>query len=579
MPPGRGRKTAPAEPGPNGKKKKKNVKEIDGILWLLNAEGTPLKKVRKKASGGEQAAAASPTRKTKPKKNIAEIDGQLFLLDENGNPSKKLRKKGEKIQRGKSMGRLNRRNPNAPRSPPRRAKSQPPGRQLGDAPGGLQRQTSKFQKQEYIDDKGRRVIIEEDGTKVVIDKNGKRLRPKKKKNAPPALPPRVSDDDSVLFGGTGLNDNFLNGMPTSAVRESGMFDKLWDDGASVLGGGGSSPAKRASAPAVRAGKGASDGTQQTSGDDSKQSTSLSAKISEISKENRELSLKLLTAEEEIQDVSEQHKKEKAKNVKAMTDMMQLKADYTEASSEIHALRTKVRDLESTIDGKDKQISLLKEKAADATAAAAIAEGAKQGSGDGAGGKNFHEVELLYEENRGLQRKLEFERSNSHQDTKKAEEKIKFMSKELSHLREELDMVLKGEKEGFTSANPTFLRVMNERKALQEQLEQEKEKSRIRVESMEEALASLEKTNRSLRKGEGGRRPSATEMDEASIDFITGLPRNAKDKKDAADIKAREKDPKDRKSLNKHIGEIQVNFSNSYVDNNNSANKRWFKFGK
>jgi hypothetical protein len=95
--------------------------------------------------------------------------------------------------------------------------------------------------------------------------------------------------------------------------------------------------------------------------------------------------------------------------------------------------------------------------------------------------------------------------------------------------------------------------------LTHELEQEKEVYEIRMKSMEQEMASLERTNREYKKQlrENGITPS-----EGDAHQITGLR-----KSDSANER--------RGSMlnNKHIGEINVNFNKSLNDG-----KAWFPFG-
>lgn len=615
----------------NGKKKKKNVKEIDGVLWLLDDHGNPLKKVRKKGKPDSNEEAAPAPAPSKPKKNVTEIDGQLYLLDADGNPSKKIRKKGEKMPRRKSMGRLEdemlRGRASEAEGVEERRRAKSLGRENGedharddDLATSPKTAQQPQQRREYIDEKGRKVIIEEDGSKTVIDKNGKRLRPKKKKVAP-APPLSPSPDDDSVFGGNGLNDHFLDAMPKAGSgRESAMFDKLWDEGASMRGGPRSTslptpstnPAnssshnnnhQNSSQRSATAGGGASNGvsdpandTSHQDGEETRVSTSLSAKISELGKENRVLSLKLMSAEEEIQEMTEQNKREKAKNVKAMTEMMQLKADHTEASSELQKLRARVKDLSATLDAKDKQIETLRDKIANSSnnieqhggspthpkkggwwgleGSDPDLNGGASVGGDGAPkcpkcGAENKEVEELFAENRALQRKLEFERTSAQQDQKKKDERVVQMTKEIASLKDEIDLMLRGEK-GDVASNPTYLRLVNERDTLKQQLEREKEGSGDQLENLKDKVESLETMNRDLKKQLGD-----DDGDEGSIDFITGLQRSPLNKNSKVLRTPTEKLKDRQRDLNKHIGEIQVNFHNSF---NASNSKGWFGFG-
>jgi len=562
------KKVAPAQDGTAVKKKKKqNVKEIDGVTWLLDDDGKPLKKVRKKGteperkspvrgrspgtglgSGGAGAAGAGAKPKA-PKKNVVEIDGQLFLLDENGKPSKKIRRKGDKIQRSASQGPLGKaargRTMVGNGAQPRRAQSL--NRGLLDRFEARTAAAAAAEPKETIDSKGRRIITEEDGTKTIIDKNGKRLRPKKK----PSLV-----GTTQLPTSSGANDDdlgFLGGE---------MFDQLWGD----------EEAKTPTATA-KSDKCGQAGGQDTEANPSKETTSLSEKISTLGKENRELSLKLQEAEEKSYDLAEQNKKEKAKNVKAMTEIMQLKADYTESSSQVQTLKSKVKDLTSTMDTKDQQIVKLRETIEKEAAARAAAEGSPSprpssqrlfGGGGGGGGSpaaggTTREVDELFAENRGLQRKLEFERSNAQQESKKQEDKIAFMTKELASLRDEMEMLLRGET-GNIVVNPTYVRMLDEKKKLAYDLEQTKEVYEIRVKSMEESIFSLEDANRGLKKQ---LRDNGITPEEKTTDL--GIPSSS------GGGGGNTGGGGDRRDWSKNIGEINVNFNKSF-----SGTKSWFR---
>lgn len=607
---GRGKRTAPAElangkkksivGGENGKKKKKNVKEIDGVLWLLDDSGKPVKKVRKKGEGEEGGGAKKAGSKPagskstgKPKKNIAEIDGQLYLLDANGKPSKKIRKKGERgtLKRSPSTGKLDEERGRSLRQindDRQRSKSMGAvGRERNLRPLGPAKGPKKVVPKDYVDAKGRRHIIDEDGNKTVIDKNGKKLRPKKKPGEATKSPKQgakrsltIPEDSSLIGGGGGLVGGDFG---LSEGRDNNLFDNLWDDGASVQAGANSAGGAKS--------KGGGDNDKKES------SQSLSAKISEYGKENRELSLKLLSAEEQIQDLTEQNKKEKAKNVKATTDMMQLKADSTEAKSQLQKYKAEIKDCYATLEAKDKQLRMMKEKVAESDKA--VAEALKEAQnapkrqhprpsgGDGADdnvarcpecGTVNEEVEELFNEKRALQRKLEFERTSTQSDAKKKDDKIAFMAKEIASLREEMEMMIKGER-GDIKANPTFVRLMNDKKRVATELEQERNLTNIRFKGMKETIEGLERENLELQRKLASRGGGGDE-----VDFATGLPRNQVVEKRRS-VSENYRSPLDgggsgnrsQKELSKHIGEIQIGMGGN--DKHDDEKKGWWEFGK
>ena len=370
--------------GPPSKKGggKKTVVEIDGNLWLLDDLGNPLKKVRRKGEGGGSSAGGGggpsggakkgssggrpppPNRSKssrsmkggspdkKKNKNVKEIDGHLFLLDEAGNPLKRIRKKtheGSKDEEGEHPSPTNRRSSLTKQKSQVRRGSSSSSRPLACP-------------KEYIDEKGRKVIIEADGSKFIIGKNGKRMRPKKKDGPPnknKSAPSKIlhDDDDDFLAASERSRansvdvDDFFNDMPDVAKGEGNIFDELWDD---IPG-------------SCKGGKDKNRGGDDDSGEgednehhhaDNAPVVSLAAKIDEVGKQNHELAVKLQTAEEEIEVLCEENKKEKAKNVKAVTEVMQVKAEFTEANNELNQLREMVQQLKSEMSRKEQEMQNL-----------------------------------------------------------------------------------------------------------------------------------------------------------------------------------------------------------------------------
>lgn len=97
-----------------------------------------------------------------------------------------------------------------------------------------------------------------------------------------------------------------------------------------------------------------------------------------------------------------------------------------------------------------------------------------------------EVEDLFAENRALQRKLEFEKASAQHDLKKKDDQIVFLTKELAELRDDLEMMIKGEKGGKAS-NPILARLLKDKNVLEEKYKQEKEVTGIRIVSMQETM--------------------------------------------------------------------------------------------
>jgi hypothetical protein len=462
------------------KKKKKNVAEIDGVLYALDENGNPTKKLRKKKKPGEEDDdEAGPAKKKGLRRAKSET-----AIDESKRPRGRASiTPGQKIRRrGKSLGKDQAENAHVR---PRRSKS---------APGKART---------YIDPKGRKVVIDDGGNKSVFDKNGKRLRkkgdkekeaPAKEKPKPPAPAPQPEDD--------GMADDFLSGLNDDAKRESNMFDSLWDDRENTpkgngllhdfdIGGGNDN-----------------DGAQR----ETEVNNSLSFKISEVGKENKELQLQLSVAEEAIENLTEQNKKEKSKNVKAMTEVMALKADFTEASSELQKLRSKIADMQQTLEQKDRDIEGL----------------GGAGGGYGEEKKNDGPCEAckpLKKDNIVLQETIDAEKATFEKELKKKDERINFLSIELGTIKEELEAMINGDKGG--PSNPTMIRLLQEKKSLQTKYNQEKEVTTIRIEGMQEMMESLEMVNADLKKqltsggGGGGDNDDASQDGSLDMNYLIG----------------------------------------------------------
>mmetsp|Transcript_1061 Transcript_1061/g.2652 ORF Transcript_1061/g.2652 Transcript_1061/m.2652 type:complete len:523 (-) Transcript_1061:1919-3487(-) len=465
-------------PPPPGKKKKKpKVKEIDGVLWLLDKDGNPVKKVKKKAKPGENASLHS---KEKKKKNVKEINGVLYQLDEKGNPLKKLRRKGapreprpEGRQRSSSQG------PVAGRRRPRERIATGKQRIRSSSVG-----KEKQKPGEYLDAKGRKVVIDDDGNKTVYDKKGRKLRPKKKPEA--AEPPKRDKLPSLKPTISGRAE----AMMTSSLYESGRFNSLW--------GGEGKPGQVPPSP----------GNPQSSPGNRRQSelrisgliggngmNGSSAEIEELNNqiknhefENKKLKNELNTVEDKVQKLTQQNQKEKSKHMKATTEMLQLKADFQAASDEKRNMELKIKNLEARYREKEEELEKI-----ESTPANRRIQG--PGGGDGGSDHLVQQMSDLMAENDALLVKLELAKASSGHDVKKKDEQILFLNEELNKLREENDMLFRGEAE----KDPLMGKLLKQKKDLEEKMKQEKQKNSIRLDSMQDSIDTLEKSNVALKK--------------------------------------------------------------------------------
>jgi hypothetical protein len=191
-------------------------------------------------------------------------------------------------------------------------------------------------------------------------------------------------------------------------------------------------------------------------------------------------------------------------------MMQIKADFTEASSEVQNLRSKTLDLQQTIEAKENELAIVLGGAPPSPRhgrhASIVGSPRRQSRFVKVGDertnmdeKEVQEIEGLVSENSALQRKLEFEKQIAQTELKKKEDKMLFLGKELSKLRDELEMLIKGETKGSGKLNPTMVRLLEEKKEIESKYNQEQEITAIRVEGMQEMIEGLTKINCDLKK--------------------------------------------------------------------------------
>jgi hypothetical protein len=505
------------------KKKSQQVEEINGVLWLLDSDGNKIKRVKKKSKSGDVGSSGDEKDQPYPgfnkrnKPSVREIDGVLWQMDSNGNPVKKVRRK--------DSNRLEHRSGEEPPSAReqaelrRRARSQGPaprGRQSDIDDGGmlkrLRAQSLGRPRQkpgEYVDAKGRRVVIEADGNKAVFDKNGKRLRPKKKNSLPPSAP--GGTPPALARKRPSLDDGY--DFMKSSVRVEGNFDDVWSDKLvnKRVGLGGSldppSPNELHQnniAPCLTNGAASTslhsenmlNETIPNGGDGT---SVLDDRIAAYGKENRDLKMQLMTAQDEVRTLMQQNQKEKAKNVKATTEMLQLKADYQQSSDEKHKMELQIKNLDARLREKEELLKKL-----EATPVPSgdrngngrkISVGQTVANGNGSGDHLVTQISDLMAENGALLDKLEFEKTASSHEIKKKDEQLIFLNQELKKLREENDVLFKGECE----KDPLMGKLFQQKKELEDQLQQEKEVQRIRLQGMQEMIDSLQKTNADLKK--------------------------------------------------------------------------------
>jgi chromosome segregation ATPase len=226
---------------------------------------------------------------------------------------------------------------------------------------------------------------------------------------------------------------------------------------------------------------------------------LDDKVAAYGKENWDLKMQLMAAQDEVRTLTQQNQKEKAKNVKATTEMLQLKADYQQASDEKHKLELQIKNLDARLREKEELLEKLESapRPSGDRGGNGLKTSIRRGiaNGNGGGDHLVTQISDLMAENDALLDKLEFEKTASSHEIKKKEEQVLFLSEELKKLREENDMLLQGECE----KDPLMGKLLQQKKVLEDQLQQEKEVMGIRIQGMKEMIESLQKANADLKK--------------------------------------------------------------------------------
>jgi hypothetical protein len=422
------------------KNSKPRVEEIDGVMWQLDDEGKPIKKVRKKAKAGEGPEGPLARRNSS---RVKEIDGHMFQLDNTGNPVKKLRKKADKsglsvslhcpstvknarnvdssVMDGKRFSfckmkcepssklqptsecsvRPSRCSTSPSRIQPpssrskspsrnRNGRSKSPGRRFLDRPTPCSPSSlsSIDGKTEYVDEKGRRVVVDANGNKVAYDKNGKKLRPKNKR---PDLMKSRSDD---------------------------------------------------------------------------------SQLTEMQRQLRE-------AQEEVQRLKMQTQVDQAKITKATEEMETLKYKHDKATEEKRALDLQLKNFQQRLQEQEQQLAEMPKLNSDGTNASA-----------GRGDHLVKQITGLMDENNILLEKLAKEKSAAAEELKRKEEELRYLKMELQKLRAENDLLFRTQGKGSGNDNPLVDQLLSQKEEVEAKLTE-------RIQQLQERVETLQKRNETL----------------------------------------------------------------------------------
>ncbi|KAL3914923.1 MAG: hypothetical protein SGILL_005885 [Bacillariaceae sp.] len=418
------------------KKKKPRVEEFNGVLWQLDDNGNRIKKVKRK---DKNSRSKSPTR-PKRKRTIKEIDGVLYMLDETGIPIKRVRRKGDVQQRSMSQAPGNR----EPMTRQAFLRSQSVGAPLRRKPG------------EYVDSKGRRVIVHEDGTKTVFDKNGKKLRPKQKipkGNVNGAKSERLARAQS----------------PPKSPRTRARSERL-------MNGKRKSPSPRrrpennVQAPMVH-----------LSPDVNKHEVGL--RLSEIDRENLELKMQLMQAKDQAEDLDHKTQKDKAKNVRALAEADQLQKKHVQAEEQNRHLRLKVKNLEARLDQMDQKIeSVQSMPVLEETPVEETEDHLKS------------QLTKLKEQNLSLLNKLDSQKTRSSSEMKVRDEQINQLNEMLMKIRQQNDQIFSGD------ADPDVLKsnLLRDKKSLEQEMASARKETNDQLRELQIQMDEISNVNTDLK---------------------------------------------------------------------------------
>ena len=566
--------------------KKSNVKEIVGVLWLLDDNGNLIKKVKKKAKPGGIDTSGHPS------------NHSGSLLDDNGNLTKKLKKKakpgdidtsghpsnhssshdGKKKRSGAKPGDIdtggNPLNHSSSHDGKKKRSGAKPGdidtsgnplnhssshdgkkKRLGAKPGDIDTAVTPLNhssshngkkkrsgakagdidtggnplshssshdgkkkrsgaKPGDIDTGGnplnhssshngtkkRSIVKEIDGALYQVDEHGNPIKKVRRKNSPLGadkhrrssstgpVPGRRRQREKIDPGDQRLRSNSID-SPKKAGRFIGsQLRALFESPGIVTKESAFKKLNRSNRtlmslyePNLLLG-------QNSDGASGFQIAELSKQITDYGEENRALKTELSAFEEKVRTLTEQNQREKLKNVKSTTEILGLKADYQQERDEKRNLELQIKILEDRYREKEKELQKLESMPANRRMQ--IPENASGGSDH-----LVTQINDLMGENDALLDKLELAKASSGHDVKKKEEQILFLTEELTKVREENDMLFLGE----AKKDPLMGRLLEQEKDLEAKLEQEREKSTIQIDSMQERIQALEISNATLKK--------------------------------------------------------------------------------
>lgn len=188
---------------------------------------------------------------------------------------------------------------------------------------------------------------------------------------------------------------------------------------------------------------------------------------------RELQKQLEEAQQEISRIAEERERERAKNVKATSQVFQLKAEHQRAEEERQKLDLQVKNFEARLDEKERKLQEMRTS----TTRGSI----------GGGDHLVSQIADLMAENDALVDKLKKEKALAAHELKKKEEELRFMQQELAQMRAENDMLFRGH---IADKDPVVDKLYKEKRALEETLNEKIQSLELKVVTLQEKNGSL-----------------------------------------------------------------------------------------
>lgn len=482
---------------------KPRVEEINGVLWQVDENGNPVKKLRKKTKPGEEQMdslknSGSDVRSSKGRPKVKEINGHLWQVDENGTPIKKVRKKDDKSGLGATIhGTSARKSVIQPTSlscrslgddeenargkhqsahkvklePLRavsgpacngrssRSKSPSRGRSVSKSPSRAQKSRSKSPNR--IRGSARSKSPGHRGEGVVVRELRPGCRNSMGNHGPSTGMGAAGLPRSPGSGSIGGHRPAAPTSPSSSIEE-GKTSYIDEKGRRVvIDANGNKIAYDKSGKKLRPKKKSSE--SQTS----------DSQLAELQRQLR-------AAQDEVEKLTKQTKKDEEKIDKATQDMEQLKQLHEQAAEEKRQLDLQLKNFQHRLQEQEEKLAQMPKLNNDGS-------NVITNSGD----HLVKQITGLMDENNILLEKLAKEKTAAAEELRRKESELRFLKMELQKLRAENDMLFRTHGAGSGGdANPMVDKLLHQKEEVETKLTE-------RIEQLQERVETLQKRNETL----------------------------------------------------------------------------------